>query len=78
MKGIERSRHVTLLRWQNFWQTWQEKKNEKLTGMIFRSLMAQGDKTVVHITFRPSSNNANDRPCLERLVKSRNLAAIAT
>ena len=70
------SRHVAKV--AKFLANMAGKKNEKLTGMIFRCLMAQGDKTAVHITFRPSSNNANDRPCLERLVKSRNLAAIAT
>ena len=73
MKGIERSRHVTLLRWKKFWQIWQKKKR-KIDVYEFPVL----DGTQGKKTFLPLFDNANDRPCLERLVKSRNLAAMAT
>ena len=48
-----------------------------MTCMTFLYIIALRNKTVAH-TFLPSFDNANDRLCQERLMKSRNLATMVT
>ena len=56
-------------------QIWQEKKTKKLTCINF--MITLRNKTITH-TFLPSFDNANGRLCQERLLRSRNFAAVVT
>ena len=52
-----------------------QEKTKKLTRMTFLCMTALGSKTVFH-TFLPSFDNANDRLCHERLLRTRNFVSM--